>query len=393
MQTSSPHSSSTCLPRNPQQRRLPWRIWLYTLSFFLKSLLILLFVFAAMFILNDLREEFQDFSKAQATTATAMRYFAWRLPQHLLQVIPLAVMLSSAVLTVVFRVKNDFVAMHAIGLRLSLCLLPVWLTALGCSAISFYISEVVAPAGLRQADALHFKVVESRKGRKKATELVYKSQTGRRDWFFADFRPGGLSRGVVLTQFDNDGIKLWMLTASAAEYRDDIWNFHHGTVHEFLYPAAQLLPERRLRQAFTTLTVPPEWLHQAPLESPALMQASSKQLIETSLGDLQTRLQHTGAEQRIERNRVKTLIWHRLTSPLASLIGALLGFAIGMASWREKDHVSGALLAVVAYVLYVLLAQMFLTFGINNWLPPFFAGAGTSIAFLLWGAWLTARRH
>ena len=221
-------------------------------------------------------------------------------------------------------------------------------------------------------------------------QLLFHNYAGRRSWFFQDFQPLGRSAAVVLRQYHPDGRTAWVLTAEQAVWQqgqdgaDGIWEFQHGQVYNYEY-SGQGIPKRELTESFAS------WKKTLP-ETPSDIGEQSKNLEMLTMGEIRSILASGSLNSEKNRNLLSVLFWHRLSFPLASLIGALFGFALTMAEGRA-GVMRGFASAVGLLVLFYVVGQFTLVLGKNGYLPPFVAGALPELLFLGAGIFMVYKRQ
>ena len=127
-------------------------------------------------------------------------------------------------------------------------------------------------------------------------------------------------------------------------------------------------------------------------ERPAQIHEQNKPLENLNIRDIRAILRSGLLNSLRTENCLRAMFWHRLTFPLASLVGALFGFALSLSNSRS-GYVKGFATAIGLLVLFFILSQFFLVLGKNGWVPPFIAGAFFPLAFFLAGTILVCQRQ
>ena len=342
-----------------------------------------LVAFSLLFLLNDVFDDVSDFGGKAVPSKVIFLYFLCKLPLNLVHVIPISVLLATSFMTVMLGKNNELYAMRSAGLSLAVCALPVWLTAFLCSMVTLGISENVGPLCQRTVSEIQQQWLKKR-SEKQPAPTVFQYPAEGRTWFFSNFNPEGKSQGVVVRQSNPDGSANWALSSQEAEFIEDHWIFHAGEVFHFTQDADQK-PKRALPEKFVRR-------EEFFIERPVQIHEQNKPLESLNIRDIRAIL-HSGLLHNLRtENCLRAMFWHRLTFPLASLIGAMFGFALSLSSARS-GYVKGFATAIGLRVLFFILSQFFLVLGKNGWAPPFIAGALLPLAFFLAGTILVFQRQ
>ena len=351
--------------------------------------------FVALFLVADVFDVLQDFleldrevsvsqSAADSPIAQLMLYLLLRQPANLVNVLPMSILLSTCFMMNILGRHHEITALRASGLSLPRCCLPVWLIALVCSGLSFWLSESIAP----DWSATAAEVYERRGGPSRYLEkgrgrLAYRNVRGSRDWFFECFSRDGVQQGVLVKQFRDDGSIHWELRAARAAYEEGRWVFNQGTMTQFdeqgRLPQG---PQREFaRYAASELT-----------ESPGQILNSLKPAEELSVSEIVRLIRDNACLPRSTRNVFYTTLWHRLSFPFSCLVAALLGVSLSVA--REgSSALRGFAMAVGIMVFYYLVGQFFLVLGKNGAIPSLVAGLLPTLCFAAWGGCELYRRR
>ena len=377
------------IPNNFRSRGFPARLCRHLFGEFIFPLLCALLAFSVLFLLNDVFDDLPDFSGNQVPFHLIVWYFLCKLPLNLLNVVPMSTLLATSFMTVLLGKNNELCAMRSAGLSLAVCTAYVWLTALVLCLAVWFLGEKIVPRCQQELQAVQNQWLEDKPANKQR-QLLFHNYTGRRSWFFQDFQPQGRSAAVVLRQYHPDGRTEWVLTAERAEWqpgqddKDGTWEFQRGQFYNYKY-SEHGIPKRELTENFAVRkqTLP---------ETPSDIGEQSKDLEMLTMGEIRRILASGSLNSEKNRNMLSVLFWHRLSFPLASLIGALFGFALTIAEGRA-GVMRGFASAVGLLVLFYVVSQFTLVLGKNSYLPPFAAGALPELLFLGAGIFLVYKRQ
>lgn len=381
--------SSTSAWRAPRslQRRVSRRLFFYVLRDFLFVLgcciagFLILFLFASMF------EDLEGLLRRDAPASAIINYFLLLQPANLVRVLPMSLMLATAYILGDLCRHNEMTAMQASGISLPQGALPLLLFALLLTPLHAWLAEWVAPQSTAAARDLQqaLKAAADRDLPAPKAYLAFRNRADRRDWLFQGYSPGGVSTGVVVTQFRSDGTMDWELRARQASFTQNAWEFtdvlrvHFDDRGEFYASAPEVLPTLRAlplredprRLAFVAKTKVIETLSAPALWS--LLTDPHGTLTASTLAAL------------------KTHLIFRLTFPLSCVLAVLLGLPMAITNERGAA-MKGVIVAAGLMVAFHLSAEIFQVLGTSLLLPPLIAGAAPCLAFTLWGVYSLIRR-
>ncbi|MFA6929717.1 MAG: LptF/LptG family permease [Lentisphaeria bacterium] len=376
-------SISQPTPPIDSRRSFPFCLAHHIFLEFLLPLCCALLAFSLLFLLNDVFDDVSDFTSKGVPGKVIIGYFLCKLPLNLVHVVPVSVLLATSFMTVTLGKNNELHAMRSAGLSLAVCALPVWLTAFLLSLTVWGISEKVGPACQNTIRKIQQDWLENQNENQQA-QLLFNFPDEKRAWFFNTFHAEGKSRGIVVRQSNPDGSTAWVLSCQEAEYQQQKWLFRQGEIYHFTLDAEQK-PQRRLAEKFL-------FREESFPENPQQILDQSKPVETLNITDIRTILNSGLLNSVKTRKRLQSMLWHRLTFPLASLVGALFGFAFSLSSGRS-GYMKGFASAVGILVLFFILGQVFLVLGKNAWVPPFLAGAFFPLLFFAAGLTLVYQRQ
>lgn len=325
-------------------------------------------VFTAVALLMAVFDDLPDFSDTGAPLSVTILYFVARMPGTLVTVIPFSVLLAVSFMTLVMRKNNELTAIRSAGISLFTVAAPVFtLVFLLCGCVMLF-NEFAIPA----ADAYVARVKSHYlEGNGDSggfiPNLAFGSSHYRRDWFFTAFSREKVCRGVAVRQNDEQGNSIFLLTADTAEYlpEERSWKFINGKTIRYEYQDGiprQLPPEDFAEQTLSFREVPRD------------IEAHSRPLEQLNVAEL-IRMKRKNADSMLQQNQrlIASMICYRFTTPLASLIAAILAFGMTITQGR-RSAAGGFVAAVGIFMVYYVMAQLFLVLGKNGTLTPILAG-------------------
>jgi len=376
----------------PSTRRISWILLRYIAGEFLLPLVCCLTAFVMLFLINDVLDVLGDFLKANTSLRDIVTYFLILQPVNLLNVLPMAILLSASFMAYNLGKHHELAAIRAAGLSLLTCGLPVWLIALAMSGVSFLISENLAPKASQRAEEIHERWTDSKARSERRAKLAFSNTALKRDWFFEYFQCDGEKRGILIKQFREDDAPDWELQAARAEYNEGNWAFYEGIVRH--YDLAGRLPEGQ-EQHFNSY-IPSQGIldgefndqrFRKPIEeSPRMILNHLRPVNELSIRHMRRIMALNPGMPETARDVYISTIWYRISFPFSCLMGALLGFSLSI-TLERSSALRGFATAVGLMVLYYVVSQLFLVLGKNGYVPPFVAGCLPTSGFVTWGMW------
>ena len=268
-----------------------------------------------------------DFSGKGVPSRVIIVYFLYKLPLNVVHVIQTSMLLATSFMTIMLGKNNELYAMRSAGLSLAVCALPVWLTALFLSLAVCGISERAGPFCQQAIFDIQQQWLE-KKNAKLASQMIFQNPADGRSWFFSNFNPQGKSRGVIVRQSNPKGDTAWVLSCQYAEFQQGNWIFENGEIYHFRLDSEQK-PQRTLPEKFILR-------EEVFVETPWQIHEQSKPLENLSMQDICRILRSGLLHSDQTKNRLKTMFWHRLTFPLASLVAALFAFALSLSNGTQR---------------------------------------------------------
>jgi lipopolysaccharide export system permease protein len=336
---------------------------------------------------ETLFDDLPDMMRNKATLGGAISYFLMLQPARLVQVMPMATLLSATYVVATLCRQNELTAVSAAGQSLPLVCLPIWLAAAGIGCLQFGVGEYVAPHLDQRATQFLSqlkdpKSVTTAPGRK---HLAYRNKDSGRTWIFADFAVTGASSGVIVSSFREDGTLEEELRADTARY-EGYWLFEGVTITKFDLSGqlptgpttfAEAVPRRDFSENPRSLQ------YRGQLRPPSSM----------TMGEIGDSLSgRADALSPATRTVLRVHWWGRVTMPFACIIAALVG--VPLAVVRERRAPAWSFLAAVGLMgAYYLVSQGLMLMARGGSIPVVPAAVGPPvIAAILGGVALWRKR-
>ena len=412
-----------------------WKLDGYILREFLIKYSVLMLVFVILFLLNDVYTDISGFLEEETPLRIVMFYFLCKLPGNVRFILPISMLLGCMWTMATFGKNMEVTAMRASGVSLFRCGCSIFLVGLVVTGVNIYFNEAMVPNSERKAKEMYEWFVKHRKVEQHL--LAYRSFDDKRQWLFENYVSGNVQKNVVIKTFwseesaaqligdpgdpdfgdrvrrvfgdraekmlmlsDRDGIRKELgknlkgrkldIYADTVEYIPDTkeWIFRNG--HFISYDRNDETPfegsrgtiARHKSIPFEKLTFSFREIREAPIDISNFLKEKD---------DLPTlfifQLLHRNKNMS-PRVRViyQTVFYYRLAFPWACFLAVFLGIPLA-----TKNERTGSMLAIISaivvIVVYIVVAQIFLSLGKSGYVNPVLAGLMPTIGFIAYGVW------
>ncbi len=331
----------------------------YLLREFLGYLALGLAGFIVIFVVVDIFEKIDVFLDHHAPFHVVARFYLYRAPEVVVQVLPVALLLASFLALGQLNKFGELTAMRAAGHSLVRILVPVFAVAAAATVFSLALGELVVPHANRERDAifdqqiqgLHRPVITER------ADITYLGKGGRiyavRLYEVRDRR----MHEVSLMEFRN-GTLTRRIDARDASWDGRRWVFANGMMRTFRGGEEQAQPFGHLVVA--SLTERPEDFAK---EIPA-----PEQMNYFELRAYVEKLRASGA--RVANFLVD--LHAKLAFPLINLIVVMIGASVATRLRLQSAAFGFGLSVAIAFVYYAFM-RTGQALGHNGALPPYLA--------------------
>lgn len=356
---------------------------------FLLPLVCCLLAFSALFLFSSVFDDLEDFLQRSGSAAPGSRwqivlYFLLLQPGHMLNVLPMSVLLASCFVVSMMGRHHELAAMRAAGIHMIQMALPIWAVALVLCGASFWIGESVAPRCTAQAAQVLANWTQAPDRAHRPTALVYRNAPGRRDWFFESFATDGKHGRVFIKQFTSADKVAWELRAATARYEDGAWVF--GDCELTPFDQDSQLPIEGDVQHLATYRLPE--LDETPDRILNHVRPAENLAIQAVLATLRA---NPDLPDHVRRALLST-VWFRVSFSLACLVAALFGVALSIT--RERGSaMRGFAFALGLMAAFYVTSQLGLTLARRGYVPPLAGSCLPTAAFLVAGGVIMYRRR
>jgi lipopolysaccharide export system permease protein len=341
--------------------------------------------FAMLFVIVDLFTYLDVILKQHIAAKVFMRYYLSYMPFVFTQISPFACLL--AILYTFSRLNhdNELIAMRASGMSIFQVTRTVVIFGVLVSGFVFIVGDKIMPQAMYKNSQIREQLDSGKKIRAKDEVIRNLSIYGvhNRLYFINKFHPGkGLMEGITILEHDEKQNLTSKIQANQGKYENGKWIFYQSITYVF-DEEGQMTQEPRVmdREEMSIPETPKEFLEQ---------RQSTDFMSLNQIRDYIRKLAPSGAVTVIRNMQVD--FYHRLFSPLTSLLIILLGVPLSMKIGKRAAGLSSLGLALVLGFMYYVLNAISVALGKAGIFDPLLAGSLAHMCALAASIFLVARQ-
>ena len=352
----------------------------YLVNRFAYSLLYCLCLFSILFVVIDVFNNLDEFLKGGVNLRIVIQYYLYSMPSIIVQIVPMAVLVSLLYVLGNLARHNEITAMKASGVSSFHILAPYLFIGAVISFGIFLLSERVVPVTSVTSSSIMEGLIE--KGKKKFEERSIQNATlftkGNRMVFAREFALASNTLfDVVLFEDDPHRLMQTKVAAKKATYENDgRWRLHE-TIRYEMNRRGELTGEPDFSDGFTVdlAAKPVDFLR----ESSQIEYMNTKQLEEY--------IRHLKGVSKKLVQKMLVDFHYKIAFPFVSFIVILIGAPLAMRTERGGTLLGlGASVAIV--LMYYGINSVFLAFGKGGHLPPMLSAWFSNLFFGAVGLYL-----
>ena len=340
----------------------------YVLREFTLYLLLGLVGFIVVFMAVDVIEKMDVFLDHHAPGALIVRYYLYRTPEVVVQVMPVALLLSTFLALGQFNKFGELTAMRSCGLSLMRILAPVYTLAALAVVLSLGLGELVVPRANQARDRIYESQIQrlSQTEAGERADVTYLASGGRiyymrlyvipeqrmHEVSVQEFRRGELTRRIDAAEASWDG-RRWVFSSGYLRTFDE-----QGNEHAKLFDRLALDEIDERPESFARESRRPDEMNFMELRNHVVKLRASGARVANYLVDLHM----------------------KLAFPLINFIVIMIGAPIAT-RLRARSAALGFGLSVSISFLYYAFMQSGKALGHNGALPPYLAAWMGDIVF------------
>lgn len=348
--------------------------------------------FLVFWIAFDLINEVATYRDYGLSTPEVLLYYAYRLPEFLLIVMPVGLLLGMLYTLTALGKNNELVAIRAAGVDIWRLSLPYIGVGVAFSIFLFLLNNVCFSQSVNQAQALlvkHRKAEQSSDGQW-LRNYNFRNERDSRTWSFGAYNPAtGNFFDAKIDWRMPDGNRQ-IIISKMGGWMTNTWLFTNAmrmSVSGITGDAEYREVTNRLEVAVFSET--PE-LIRSELKIGALTAVNASKRAQLPLGEIREYIKlHPGmAPER--RALLLTQLHSRLASPWTCLVAVFIALPFGAVTGRRNVFVGVAMSIVILFAYYVIM-QFGMALGTTGRIVPWLAVWFPNVSFALLGIGLTWR--
>lgn len=341
---------------------------------FLKLFLLLEFVFLSMYLLIQFILSIDDFVEANAPNILMVAYLFYNTPSIVVQLVPIATLVSVIVMFCVMEKNNEITAMKSCGLSIFRLSRPTMIVSILISISVFLISELIVPYSSARSNEIW--KVRLHKGGQKGfygqNNIWYKG-SGTIYWIRHFDSRKKTMEDLTFYFFDGSFTLKKRIDARRGIWDGNRWEIREGMVQEIRDEGGYDL--KRFDQIYLTLP-----------EGPEAFTRTAKDPEEMSYWQLK-RYAERVREEGYDATEYSVDMNIKLAYPLINVIMVLIGIPIALGLKKGGAPLAVSLGIGVCF-LYLVGFGLSRSLGLSGLLPPGLSAWLANLIFFLFGIYL-----
>jgi lipopolysaccharide export system permease protein len=343
-------------------------------------------------LLHVLYDKFSDLRELDASWWEIWKYIAVTIPSFLAVVLPITLLISLLYTLGKLHRANEFTAMRNAGVGFMRLTAPIWVVAVLCCGLTWWLNNQIVPAAVEQSEALfdHLRFRhESKTTQRERVGLVYSvafdnRQEGRL-WFFnrySQYENNRKGYGVQVSLLNPDRREHTRITAEEAWYDPNNrgWVFKDGRTLTFSLENGEMLSSKFFVQRFE-----PEFR-----EDPELMLLIDRRPKDLSLHELRDLITYLQSENSPKVIQYAVRYFGLIADTIAPLIVIAIAIPFAVTGVRVNPAV-GVSKSIGLFVLYYVLTNIASSLATKELVEPVVAAWLPHVGIALLAGWFFAR--
>ncbi len=352
----------------------------YLLKAFLGPLMLCLICFNAIFIVFDLFGHLSRFIDSGLSVWDILRYYGGVVSMYSHWFLPASCMLATLYTMWQLSHHSELTAMRASGISFRSLTYPFLGVAIAMSLLTLVNSEFIAPEASTWSERLKESSFTSVNSDEKKN-FQYVDPSTRRSWIFSAADPSTEqtmshpSASVEVKQ-DKDGVNVWGVRTTKAEFLDGVWWFQYPQKITFDIDGQELHAG-----GASGHETPPTFVPMYELtETPRAMMLEQRDWDFFSLADMY----HYLKAKRVHDHGKWYEFYYRIAAPWACVVITLFAIPAGISTGRQSV-IKGVILALTAFFSFYAVTLVLKFLGHHGVCPPVIAALLPHLIFLLLG--------
>lgn len=349
---------------------------LFLLKHFLRILTLSIGAFIGIYLLIDFFEKVSDFIDHKANAADYLSYLLNSTPIILVQILPLAILMTVVLTLGGLGRTNETTAMRACGISLWKIVQPFMGLALLLSILLLFLNEFIVPLNAKALNQLLEVKLKGKQQLSLTRDEIWYRDSGRIIKITLANQTQQRLEGVTIFNIDSNSVLRERFEAPQMIYRDGTWLAKQLEKRTFDPQSGDLLSTETDENVMLEIGRTPKDF--------AAEKNRNNELNFRQLWRMVKKLDEEGFDS--TRHRVD--MHNRLAAPFTCLIMAFLGVPFALQRGRNSNIALGIGLSLAIGVVFFILQSMVTAFGYSAALPPMVSAWTSNIVFLMLGVWM-----
>ncbi len=205
----------------------------YLFKQFSRNLLLVLAALVTIYLLIDFFERIDDFIEARKSLGLAAKYFLFKTPLILEQLIPIIILLGGVIVLGLLNHNGEILALKAAGIHTFRITVPITVAAVLFSILTLAFAEWIVPPTTAHTNKIFYEQVRKEKpsGILRGNRFYYKDENG-----FYTFeklsRQDNRFENFIFTSWDDNYSLDMFLTADTAVWQKGEWTFSNCRIKQ-----------------------------------------------------------------------------------------------------------------------------------------------------------------
>ncbi|MBN1880985.1 MAG: LPS export ABC transporter permease LptG [Deltaproteobacteria bacterium] len=350
----------------------------YITGQFLYIFLLTVASFVVLFLIVDIFEDMNKIIEYQVPLATAIWYFATKIPYMLFVSLPLAVMLATLISLGLMSKNLELIAMRASGVGYISIITPIIACSLLISVLAFFGDEYIVPESNRINEYINTVKI-------KQNELSYKSEyqeykiwirRGNTIYYVGHFIPEkSVIVDFVILEFDDSFQLKRRIMAERAKWNGTLWRCYNMIENTY---------DQQGRFETSKYDVKLVSLSETPDDFMIVFAENTDQMSYRELKQYIAKLNADG----YETTKYQVDLMSKLAYPFANFIMVLISVPFAIIIGRRGGISASVVVAFAIAFLYWVTYSICVSLGNAGTLPPILAAWTANILFIIGGSYM-----
>ena len=342
---------------------------------FIRYFILCLIIFLFLYLVIDVTGKIDNFGEAGVSAGLAAIYFLYKIPRVIVEMMPIASVISAIILICLMKKNNEIMAMRASGIDIIRRTGTIIILSVCLVIVSFLISEIAVPYTISKSNKIwKIEVEKLDPGRfYGSSDLWYKSPDSIYWIKHFDGKKNTMQRPSFYF-FNDQFILKKRIHGNKGIWKDGTWTIEDGIIQE-LQPDGNYSWKKfkRLR-----LDIP---------EPPEVFARGVKDPEDMSIFQLK-RFSKKLLKEGYDNTKYQVDYYVKTSFPFITLVLVLIGIPVALNIGKGGVPLAVSI-GVAVCLFYMICFSIFRSLGFAGILPPVFSAWAANLIFFMFGIYLT----